>query len=204
MTALLERIEQAPAATAVRPEASTPEQASHAIRFLVPGEFDVQLREDGVLQLVDLARRAEDGTPTRHEGVRVHRALPLSDAHRFVSLRAGHPKEVEIGIIRDMAEIDARIRGLLEKALARRYLIHTVRQIVALKEEFGFLTWTVETERGQRQFTMPRWDQTRVQEYGPDGISRMVFDAFWNRYMIPDLGALDSKSRKLFFRYIYW
>jgi hypothetical protein len=62
-----------------------------------------------------------------------------------------------------------------------------------MKEEFGYIYWEVETDRGSRRFTtkghhdsvMPITD-TRV----------LVLDVDGNRFEIPDFNALDVKSAK--------
>jgi len=203
MVDVLERSRQDAVAAA---PATAPQERSgfRGTRYLEPGEFCLREREDGVLDLLLTEPDAAGTRLARYEGLRVYRLLPLTAPTQYISLRVGHPKEVELGIIRDLDRLDSGTRAIIERALARRYLMYTILRIRDMKEEFGFLTWDVETDQGRRQFTMPRWDQARVQEFGPDGMSRMVYDVYWNRYVIRSLDKLDSRSRKLFQRYIYW
>jgi hypothetical protein len=143
-----------------------------------------------------------------YEDVKAVRTHPISDPHRHIALRAPAPdaqgQEVEIGVLRDLRTLPAQARRLVEEALARRYLVHTITRIVSLTEEFGFLYWEVETDRGARSLTSPRWNRSHVIEMGARSEGRIIFDVYGNRYLIPDLEALDLHSRRRFRRYIYW
>lgn len=53
---------------------------------------------------------------------------------------------------------------------------------------------SVETEQGKERFTIARvLDQVRV--YGPEGTC-VVFDCGTTRYVVPDIGQLDARSRR--------
>jgi len=46
------------------------------------------------------------------------------------------------------------------------------------------------------------WSTDRAVDYG--GRGKILIDVDDNRYLIPDLDALDPKQRSDFQRYIYW
>lgn len=174
-----------------------PEAAETAVRYLAPGELIAERLPSGGL-------RVTLGEAESHDYVRAYRALPFSQPSRYISLRVGKSAEREIGVVRDLADLHPVARALIEEELAKRYLVHVVTRIHRVAEELGFLYWDVETDRGRRQLTTPRWRQSHVTEVGSEGNARLILDVFLNRYLIPDLEALDAGSRKLFLRFIYW
>lgn len=170
-----------------------------ALRFLSGDQVKFEPLPGG-----ELAMREHEA---RWEFVRAYRTHPLTDPTRFISLRGCAPdttKEVEIGILRDMAELTSGDRRLLEEALARRYLIQTIRQIRNIREEFGYMYWDVVTDRGEKQLVLPRWNQANVVEMGESGQGRIVIDVWGNRSLIHDMAALDERSLVIFERFVHW
>ena len=179
------------------------------MRLLTPDEVALEWTTTAVLR-VTVTPAPTDPPATEHAGgwrvyepVQAYAAQPLTDPERYISLRVGRPP-VEIGVIPDVGDFPRAQQQVLREALARRQRILLVTRIKAMREEYGFLTWEVESSHGPRSFTMPRWNQSYVAEYGASDQGRLVYDVYWNRYLIPDLAALDRRSRKLFGRYIYW
>ncbi len=129
--------------------------------------------------------------------VSVLRVFPLSEPHRFLSVRDGENKEV--GLIVNPAELDAENRGLVEEELERRYFAPAIKCIVAAKERFGTVDWTVETNRGLRRFTT-RNLRENVQRPSPNRI--ILSDVDGNRYDIRNLDDLCLASQELLFRHI--
>ena len=170
-----------------------------ALRFLSGDQVAFEPAEGGELVM------KEHGA--RWEFVRAYRTHPMTDPTRFISLRGCEPgttKEVEVGILRDMAELTAGDRKLLEDALARRYLVQTILKIRGIREEFGYMYWDVDTDRGDKQLVLPRWNQANVVEMGESGQGRIVIDVWGNRSLIHDLGALDERSLGVFERFVHW
>jgi hypothetical protein len=156
---------------------------------------------------------AEPGELAMHDGerrwefVRAFRTHPMTDPERFIALKACEPgstKEIEVGVLRDMGELAPGDRKLLEDALARRYLVQTIRRIRAIREEFGFMYWDVDTDRGERSLILPRWNQSHVVEMGQDGEGRIVIDVWGNRSLILDMEALDERSQRIFELFVHW
>lgn len=135
--------------------------------------------------------------------MRAFRALPVSDPDRFISIgyQDEHGWIREIGVLPDLRLLPPSDRDHVEAALRLRYFLHTVRQIVRLREDLGILLWEVETDKGFREFSIGR-DQSRVGLWGEHG--RVVRDMDDNQYVIPDMRELDSRSRGMFNQHIYW
>lgn len=150
--------------------------------FLDPAT--VRLRREGA----DLVARIGDGEPVK--GLRLLRALPLSEPGRWFSLRDGEDKEV--GMLRDLAGLDAEGRAAAGAELARRYFQPRILRIAAAKKRREAVEWKVETDRGPRTFLtreMPPEDD----QPSPDRL--VLTDTEGNRYEIASLSALDAHSR---------
>ncbi len=129
--------------------------------------------------------------------VSILRAFPLSEPHRFLSVRGSENKE--IGLIVNPADLDGANRQLVDEELERRYLVPTVTRIVSAKERFGTVDWTMETNRGLCRFTT-RNLRENVQRPSPDRI--ILNDVDGNRYDIRNLDDLSIASQELLFRHI--
>ena len=130
-------------------------------------------------------------------GVAVVRAFPLSDPQRYASVRDAESKE--IGLIADIRQLDADSMRLVTEELERRYLVPTVRRVLAVVERFGTVDWTVETDRGIRSFTTRNLRENIVQ---PAPNRYLITDVDGNRYDVRDLAALDGASQAWLVRYI--
>ena len=178
-----------------------PEQIEyHPIRYLDPNQIEL-VKYDGSLRLIVAGQET-------HDRVLAYACFPISNPRRFISLRVGVTalEQREVGMIRDLGQLKPEHHKLLEEALAMRYFVHEITEIHRIREEFGYLYWEVETDKGRREFPVHRWDQNRVREFtGPDGeVGWTIIDADKNRYEIPDISALDSASRAVFYSKIHW
>jgi hypothetical protein len=143
-----------------------------------------------------------EGEETCH-GVRCYYAFPVTDPYHYVSFRyrPDNEPEREIGILRDLWSMSARDRQLILDALEKRYLVHKIQNINTLREEYGYLFFDVDTDRGRRNFSLP-WRGRFIREYGDNG--RVIIDVNENRYVVLDLDALSRRELALFRKYIYW
>ena len=121
--------------------------------------------------------------------VTIARAFPLSDPGHYIGLRDG--KDQDIGMLRSLDGLDADSRALAEEELARRYFLPKILRVNDVKEEFGFTTWDVETDKGPRTFTV-RHMRDAVQSLTPTRV--LVTDSDGNRWEFPDVRQLDDKS----------
>jgi hypothetical protein len=167
------------------------------IRYL--GACDIQFSTNGLGQL---CATLADGTELTD--VLVYCTRPVSDPKRYISIRVGvtTSEQREIGLIRNLDALVPDQKRLLLDALGRRYFIHIIHAVRSLREEFGYLYWECETDKGLRQFPTARWDQTKVINPG-DG-SAIITDVDGNRYEIPKVDNLDPENRARFYRLIHW
>jgi hypothetical protein len=129
--------------------------------------------------------------------VSVLRAFPLSEPNCFLSVRDDANNEV--GLIVDPADLGAENRKLVEEELERRYLVPAVTRIVAAKERFGTVDWTIETDRGVCRFTT-RNLRENVQRPAPGRV--ILNDVDGNRYDIRNVDDLNRESQELLFRHM--
>lgn len=172
----------------------------HPIRYLDPSRLEIVSHDGGMRVVID-------GKEV-YDQVRAYACFPISNPKRYVSLRVGVSalEQREIGIIRDLDQLKPEHKHLVVEALAKRYFVHTITAIKKIREEFGFLYWDVETDKGPRQFATRRGDQDRVREFlGPNGgVGWTIIDADKNRYEIPNIDELDADSRAVFYSRIHW
>ena len=135
----------------------------------------------------DLILKVQDRT---YERVKASRAFPLSFPEHYIVLRN---QEGEIGLLEDIRQLDRHSRKILEQELRKAYFIPKITRIYSLEEKYGVSKWYVETDRGPRRFDIRSRDDIK-----PVPPFRVLFrDADGNRYEIPDVRQLDSKSRDL-------
>jgi hypothetical protein len=136
-------------------------------------------------------------------GIFVVPAFPASHPECWLSVRrwseAGD--DVEIGMIRALAEWDAADRAVLRTALRRRSLVRTIRGIHRVRLLQGFLDFDVDTDIGRRSFST-RWTQGQVLDFGNGG--RMLIDSDENRWVIPRVDDLPKADQERFLHYVYW
>ena len=119
----------------------------------------------------------------------LHRAFPFENPYEYISVLNGDNRE--IGFIRTLDELRAEDIPLVKDELERKYYTPTVTKILSMNERFGFSYWTVETEAGERTFTM---QDTYRSIHRVSGTHIFLNDVDGNRYDIPDVEALDRKS----------
>lgn len=119
----------------------------------------------------------------------LHRAFPFECPFEYISVLNG--ENSEIGFIRSLDELREEDVPLVRDELERKYYTPTVLKILSMNERFGFSYWTVETEAGERSFTM---QDTYRNIHRVNGTHIILNDVDGNRYDIPDVEALDHKS----------
>ena len=131
--------------------------------------------------------------------VSLRRSFPLSARNTYIVVRvpdAEHPERFnELGVITDCREMDRESLAAVSQELDLFYLVPMIRAINSIREEFGFLYWDVETDRGSKQFTMRDSLIGQVRQVGPG--RWLIIDINQTRFEIRDFEKLDEKSRKL-------
>lgn len=119
------------------------------------------------------------------------RQFPFDLEWEFISVMNAEGEE--IGIIRRVSDFDEETQGLLCNELQRRYYSPVIKQILSVKERYGFSYWKVMTEEGEVTFTLHDTYRSLIRA----GETRVIFlDVNGNRFEIKDTSALDRKSQK--------
>ena len=163
---------------------------SGEFRYMDPAKLAFALRGDALRLTVEDDRS--------YLKVRPVRAFPLTELNEYIGfLDAGNGKE--IGMIRSLRDLDGPTRQLVSHELEKRYFIPKVHRIVQAKKEFGTVYWDVETDRGSRKFVM-RGIRDSIHEIEPGRY--LVCDVDGNRFEIPQIGDLDSRSTAIWERIV--
>lgn len=126
---------------------------------------------------------------TEHKGVTLHRAFPFGMEDRYISVKDKEGKE--LGIIDKLNEFAPEVQTLLREQMALRYFAPVIRTITSVKEDFGYLLWSVETDMGAMMFTT----QSSSGAIIPVATNRyLVVDLDGNRFEIPDVSKLSPKD----------
>ena len=136
-------------------------------------------------------------------GIFALRCMPVGHPWQYISLRYlnEEKREIEVGLIRDLADWPKEAQDLVKASLAQRYLVHEILSIKSIEFFNGYLHFDVETDLGPMEFIM-RWQSHRAQDYGVSG--KMLIDTEEIRFLVPDVNKLSEKERANFTRYIYW
>jgi ATP-binding cassette subfamily B protein len=125
------------------------------------------------------------------------RAFPATHSEDYLSLRytdaAG--KDHELGMIRHLNEWPDESQELIRRALNRRYLLRTVKSLVSIQEDNGFVQCSAETEEGKVEFTVHN-NPHCVKKFGCNG--RLLTDTDQNHYLIHDVDGLPFLQKRLF------
>ena len=164
--------------------------------YLEPGQL--QFRYDGET----LTLRVSDGA--FYPRVTLRRCFPLSSQDEYVTVRGRDEedadKETEIGIIRDVSQLNPQSSVAVTRELRLHYLVPVIQRILEIREEFGFLHWKAETDRGPKDFTMRDSPISAVREVAAGRL--LLIDINKARYEIRDQGSLDSSSQELLKRHL--
>ncbi len=118
-------------------------------------------------------------------------AAPLSHPNAYLALLDG--KGNEIITLPDPSVLPPASQEAAQEELRRRYLTATVRAIAHAKQEFGATYWSVQTDRGDRDFVTQNLQENAVW-LSPTHL--LLLDVDGNRFEITDTAALDAVSRR--------
>jgi hypothetical protein len=153
--------------------------------YLEPKDTIFQTAPDGTLRVL---------TPDRCGlQVQVLRAFPLSYPEEHIVLRDGGGGE--LGMLRDLRDLQGPARDLLREELRRRYFLPVITQIYDIAERFGSSVWDLQTDRGRCTVTTRQMNESVAElEAG----RYIITDVDGNRYEIKDLTTLDADTRARF------
>lgn len=127
---------------------------------------------------------------TTYEELVVHRTFPFLYTTQFISVR--DPKGKEIGIVRDIAELDAESSKEMERELQFRYFLPRVTRVESVKQKSDLWLWELQTSLGPTRVAMRNLHEHMQ---FPGGGRIVLTDINGRRCEIPNWQELDSHSR---------
>ena len=122
--------------------------------------------------------------------------FPISEPEKWISLRG--EDGVELACVENPNSLSPDARKMLQDELARREFVPVIERIVRVSGQMEPSEWTVDTDRGSTSFVLESEDDVR--RIGDSQI--VIVDAHGTRYHIPDLTAIDAKSRRIIEWYV--
>lgn len=127
------------------------------------------------------------------------RTMPYTNPFAYISVMT--KEQEEIGIIKDVDELDEKSCEIIKAELERRYFCNSILSIISAKSKMGYLYMEVDLDKGRKTFAVS--DVTKnIQMLDFDG-KILVTDVDGNRYYIENLDKLDKKGQKLLMPYIF-
>jgi hypothetical protein len=160
---------------------------SQEVRFHYDGENLTFTDSDGIFYPCVSLRRC---FPLSAEDTNILARVPDTEDSR------GH----EIGIIEDVEELETGSREAVLRELSLYYFVPQIERIWSIREEFGFLYWSVETNRGRKDFIMRDSITSSVRKVSEG--RWLIIDINQTRYEVHHYNSLDSHSQKLLRRYL--
>lgn len=118
-----------------------------------------------------------------------HRAFPYELPNCFISVQDEDGREY--GIIRDLDDFNGNGREIVDAALHRKYFCPEIKRILKLEEQFGYSMWKVETDIGPMEMVLKDTFGSIIRI---SDTYLVIVDVSGNRYLLPDVSALDRKS----------
>lgn len=126
------------------------------------------------------------------EALEPRRLFPVSRANEYITLLDSGG--VEVAIIKSLSDLDKSSLDVITYSLNDYYLVPHIIRIISVTEKYGTLHWSVETDRGFKEFNIRNRNHD-VRVYDDDRVR--VRDSDDNRYVITDYKKLDKHSRSL-------
>ena len=160
------------------------------ITFLEPNKCKFSFNKNGFLVL---------GVDGENKGrVKLIRSYPYSLTDEYICVH--DIEDNEIGIIRDLKELDKDSLDSANKELQNRYYCPTITSVKNIKERMGHFYFDVVIDGKEKSFTVR--DLTRNLRSANES-TLLIFDVDGNRYIIPDQEKIEQKSRRLLEPYLY-
>lgn len=172
---------------------------------IIPETFEMVYLDPGKIRFgydgENLTFLNSDGTV--YPRVTLRRSFPLSAENTYILVRVPDNEEElgkELGMIADVQDLEARSREAVLRELLLHYFVPVIQRILTIREEFGFLYWMVDTDRGEKEFTMRDSIINSVRQISAG--RWLLIDINQTRYEIHDFDGLDAHSQILLRRYL--
>ncbi len=130
--------------------------------------------------------------------VKLIRTYPYTLTDEYICVHDLDDKE--IGIIRNLNDLDENSSQNAKKELENRYYCPTVTSIKSVKERMGHFYFQTVVDGKEKNFTVR--DITRNMRFAT-GDTLLIFDMDGNRYVIPNFEKTEPKSKRLLEPYLY-
>lgn len=160
------------------------------IDCLKPAEIKLTRNKNGFLTLALNGKKCGR--------VKLTRAFPYSLPFSYIGISDIDDKE--IGVIKELSELDEESEKTAKDELAARYFSPELSEIVSIKEKMGSFYFEAKISGKEKNFTVR--DISRNIRMSPDN-SVLIFDVDGNRYVILDFEKLQKKTRRLLEPYLY-
>lgn len=130
--------------------------------------------------------------------VKLIRSYPYSLTDEYICVH--DIEDNEIGIIRDLKELDKNSLDSANEELKNRYYCPTITSVKSIKERMGHFYFDVVIDGKNKSFTVR--DLTRNLRSANES-TLLIFDVDGNRYIIPDQEKIEQKSKRLLEPYLY-
>ena len=128
----------------------------------------------------------------KHPRVHFYRAFPATEPAAYVCIRDDEGKE--IGILESLEGLGPEAAALVRGELERRYYTPVIQTVLSLKEEFGYTYWEVQTDFGNRRFTVQSSGNNALER---EGSSVILVDVDGNRFELPDPSTLERRHLRV-------
>ncbi len=125
------------------------------------------------------------------EEVRVRRCFPWSMPDRYISILDKDGKE--LALLASLDELDIASRAVVDAELRDKVFNPRITRLLDCKSEFGMLSLSAETDRGNVTFQVRTLDDIRM--LSPRHM--LLRDADGNSYEVTDVDALDRRTQRL-------
>ena len=150
-------------------------------------------RNDGRL----MTKMTEADGSVEEKSVRIVRCFPWTARSHYLSLRDDSGKELYFVENLEVLD-DPKVRSLISEEIEERTYIPHIRKIDAIDREGDLFRWNVQSDAGKRIFYTNR--NAIPRELPSGGI--IMKDISGDRYLIPDVGSLDYRSRNWLWLYL--
>ncbi len=173
-----------------------------------PGEFDLEQMEketEEMLKTFYLNKKNAEFSRTKggflslkleeqfYPRVNVVRMFPFREMERYLSIRTADERSKEIGVVKDIWDVDSETRNMLREQLKLRYFTPVITKVISIKSEFGYSYWEVVTNQGACRFTV-RMGGNAILHLSETRI--LIMDIDENRFEISDVEKLTASERR--------
>ena len=130
--------------------------------------------------------------------VKLIRTYPYTLTDEYICVHDLEDKE--IGIIRNLNDLDDASRENAQKELSNRYYCPTVSTVKKVRERMGNFYFETVIDNNPKNFTLRVI--TKILRFASEN-TLLIFDMDGNRYIIPDFDKIEEKSRRLLEPYLY-